>query len=764
MLRSVKYIIWMLALAAGAQSAFGYALIGTTAVANTSDAYQTQALTYNVGNSEDGMPKSIHEESRRTMPVVYVSVDQSFWEYFNTNGVDALEQAFAMYNRVGKTSQVDPNDYPEDSRRPNFRAQALSLYDLKSVIMGTMTTQVGLFEPTRWVWALTGRQLPNPPTCPVGVLYTIIQRNYSLTPVGTDTYPTTSYVNGVLYSYFISEACTGTVLADAVEFPVDPLSQPYSAVADFGSQNYAGLLPGVFYTSLTRDDVAGLKYLYATNNINNEAAGRQVTEFVTNDVAQAQVVTTQDLGALAAAAKTSTAAQLQAQFPGLQVLSTSNYFGFQITTNITIVLVNSPIDPAGAPASHPIISTNFTTNVVQFFTHTFGNIVTNTYATRGIVGTVTQTITNSPFAPAGFPPTTNTVVKLTPQTGVFGDFFILPTNTCGALILSNMLTTVTPTTNLPVVTSNAPAGGPVTITFTPGSVTFPTNHTLIYLPVTCPVNAIAQRGGTDRIQFVMRFYDSLTSRFWDPITNNYTLTEFNETNGTISLRHFQRRVPRPDILFTTADFSSVNTTINYSNTVDNVTETFTLTVTGVGSALGFHTGPFFDVTGRTGNKAGPATITDDNQLPTLYILNRQYPVFQNTQVSGTVFITEAGQLPISAWGSFDGTTNAPVVYPNGSTLTELEDFLLGPAPATPTLPDGNIGLPYFVQLAGKSGTAPYTWSLAPNSPALPDGLNISSDGQITGVPSGPAAIYDFTVRITDSAGKFRDVQYTITIF
>jgi len=43
-------------------------------------------------------------------------------------------------------------------------------------------------------------------------------------------------------------------------------------------------------------------------------------------------------------------------------------------------------------------------------------------------------------------------------------------------------------------------------------------------------------------------------------------------------------------------------------------------------------------------------------------------------------------------------------------------------------------------------------------------LNISPNGQITGTPTGPAAIYDFTVRITDSAGVFRDVQYTITLF
>ena len=90
--------------------------------------------------------------------------------------------------------------------------------------------------------------------------------------------------------------------------------------------------------------------------------------------------------------------------------------------------------------------------------------------------------------------------------------------------------------------------------------------------------------------------------------------------------------------------------------------------------------------------------------------------------------------------------------------------MTGPASATPFLPDVNAGAAYSAQLAAKGGHAPYTWTLAPGSPSLPAGLNLSSDGKITGTPVGPSAIYDFTVRITDSAGAFRDVQYTITVF
>jgi hypothetical protein len=54
--------------------------------------------------------------------------------------------------------------------------------------------------------------------------------------------------------------------------------------------------------------------------------------------------------------------------------------------------------------------------------------------------------------------------------------------------------------------------------------------------------------------------------------------------------------------------------------------------------------------------------------------------------------------------------------------------------------------------------------LAPGSPGLPDGLNLSSNGKITGTPNGPASIYDFTVRVTDSLGAFSDTAFTITVF
>jgi hypothetical protein len=476
----------------------------------------------------------------------------------------------------------------------------------------------------------------------------------------------------------------------------------------------------------------------------------------------------------AAQARTNSAAALAALYPGLIITSTTNFFGLGITTNITEILVSSPLDPVGVLPSHARFSTNFTTNVVSFFDHTFGNIVTNTFSSRGIIGVLTLGLVNpNPFAPVGTLPvvvTNNTLIaRPLPVTGVFGDFFILPTNTCGAQILSNLLTVVTATTNPP--TTTAPAVTNAAVTFIPGSITFTTNHTLVYIPVTCPVDAVADRGGVDQIRFIKREYDDITHHIWNPITNDYTLVERDEINHVDNLRHFSRRVPRPDLVFSTANFASavgtIGTTIGYTNDVDGVTNFVVLSEFGTGAALEITLGSGYDQSGRDGNKAGPGTIVDPSILPTFIIFNRIAPDFLNLSQGTTnnfLFPTELTQQRFAAWGSFDGTTNAPVVYPNGTSLTELESQFVGPKSKTAFLPDGTIGVAYSAQLTAIGGLPPYTWTLAPGSPGLPSGLNLTPDGQITGTPDGPPSIYDFTLRLTDANGVFVDVQYTITIF
>ena len=181
----------------------------------------------------------------------------------------------------------------------------------------------------------------------------------------------------------------------------------------------------------------------------------------------------------------------------------------------------------------------------------------------------------------------------------------------------------------------------------------------------------------------------------------------------------------------------------------------------------------YDQTRRSGNLAGPGTIVSPYILPTLFVFNEVGPIFFNSSVSplatNIFFIPSEGSQFVDfdiSWGSFDGTTNAPTVYPNGTLIGQLENLLTGPFVATASLPAATVGSDYSAQLSAAGGQAPYTWSFSPGSAGLPAGLNLTSDGQISGTPTGPGGgtIYDFSIRLTDSAGAFKDQAFTITVF
>jgi hypothetical protein len=131
-----------------------------------------------------------------------------------------------------------------------------------------------------------------------------------------------------------------------------------------------------------------------------------------------------------------------------------------------------------------------------------------------------------------------------------------------------------------------------------------------------------------------------------------------------------------------------------------------------------------------------------------------------------VFLGEdANPISMLAWGSFDGTTNAPVVYPNGTSIQNLENELIITI-SPPSLPDGANGAPYGATFSATGGQSPYTWSLAGTQ--LPNGLSLDpSSGILSGTPSGNApGPYDFTIQLTDSEPgipRVVNLNYSITI-
>jgi len=95
---------------------------------------------------------------------------------------------------------------------------------------------------------------------------------------------------------------------------------------------------------------------------------------------------------------------------------------------------------------------------------------------------------------------------------------------------------------------------------------------------------------------------------------------------------------------------------------------------------------------------------------------------------------------------------------NGSTIPDIQSTIVqvGPPPANPaltivpsTLPTGTAGSPYTQQLTVIGGAAPYQFELTAG--ALPDGLRLIADGQLTGTPADESAA-SFVVSVRDANG------------
>jgi hypothetical protein len=86
----------------------------------------------------------------------------------------------------------------------------------------------------------------------------------------------------------------------------------------------------------------------------------------------------------------------------------------------------------------------------------------------------------------------------------------------------------------------------------------------------------------------------------------------------------------------------------------------------------------------------------------------------------------------------------------------------GPDIVTPaTLPNGTTSVTYNLVLTAIGGQLPYVWSLA--SGALPTGLGLSAGGIISGTPTVAINNDSFTIRVTDSIGRFITKGFSLTI-
>jgi len=263
MLSKFKKFVFALAVVCTAHSASAFSLIGPFT------AWQVPDIGYDpFVNRDIGGPMNRDEEYRWNVKTIYYGYDESFWNFFGPEGTNAVNRAITILNAVTNASRMSSNlvEYPLDTTRPNYTAQALGIMDLKSLTLSALLEEMGLANPQRFVWTLRNRQ-----TIQNVNYFTVVKRNFD--PV---TWNFSSYVNGVLYEFAVLDpvyAAPVVQYADAVEFRTDSLSFSFNAVASGINGDTVGnsqLEPGYFYTGLTRDDIGGLRYLYLPGNIQYE--------------------------------------------------------------------------------------------------------------------------------------------------------------------------------------------------------------------------------------------------------------------------------------------------------------------------------------------------------------------------------------------------------------------------------------------------------------------------------------------------------------
>ncbi len=174
-------------------------------------------------------------------------------------------------------------------------------------------------------------------------------------------------------------------------------------------------------------------------------------------------------------------------------------------------------------------------------------------------------------------------------------------------------------------------------------------------------------------------------------------------------------------------------------------------------------------------------------------------------IQASLTITSTSQLPLGVVGSFysqllQATGPTPMVWnvvsgiaPPGLTLTSNGTLAGTPAVAgtydftvqvsagdpaqtvrqafrmvvnaaltitnLPALPGATPSVPYTVTLTATGGVAPYVWS---SSGALPPGLNLSSTGILSGIPT-TAGSYQFTIQATDNFTPANTASRTFTL-
>ena len=415
---------------------------------------------------------------------------------------------------------------------------------------------------------------------------------------------------------------------------------------------------------------------------------------------------------------------------------------FSLTTTTGYTNYIYSIRP-GTCEPYVAFATNFSTNIVTQYKYNFGNsIITNSYYTNSPVTVITTNIAALTNGLVGM--VTNIISTNTTYNGISGDFYVIPPAWCDYKILATQLVSVV--NNKSVFQATNVLGIDIgQQLYVQTTYTSYTNATLLIQPSFCQQVAAtpALRRGIQHVQFIRRDFDSLLGQYFTPITNYYTMTRI--TNSQPVTEFYERIVTAPDYLMTAQDMLTGPASVIIDPIATrNINFDQSTILTGLAGP-----GIIYPRTTFTLNKAQRVQFNESTAFMTQY-----------TNVNG---LFSGNVLGGYLWASFDGSTNDPVVYPNGTSLANLENQII--MQITPSiLTSGTNGVTYpTVNFTAQGGQPPYTWSAS----GLPPGLTFDMVTQnLTGTPSGAVTgvPYDITIQLIDSVNRTVNMNYPITIY
>jgi hypothetical protein len=432
-------------------------------------------------------------------------------------------------------------------------------------------------------------------------------------------------------------------------------------------------------------------------------------------------------------------------------------------SNATIIsyYTNPPYGSPIGGAAVLVVKTNYTPVFENVYDYQFLNVFTNHYG-MGYEELETVTVSAPEGSPYGSGVITNATVEKIPV--MVGDFFVWASfgnSFCAPefLLQYGTIPTILAVTNLVSVaaTNSAASSTNYTIATNFSSstylITFFTNYSYEINPVTCSTTngGAGNYQGIGKIQFVYvpySNYDTATGLFYEPETNNYTMVL---ENAGLQVQQIQGVATQPDIVFSSDDLISE---LNGEPVVYALQRNVTFDQNHI-------------LKNAFGSLAGPGTITS----PTTIAWNRSGPAYYNTPSSGLVGDPYFLYLPESdtsdefyayyfVLGSFDGSTNDPVVFPNGTSIANLEaQTLITISPLS--LPGGTVNEAYSTVQYSASG-GPLSGTLSWSASGLPPGMSLSSTGSLSGTPT-EVGTYEVAVTVTDANNLSVQYDYVIII-